>query len=88
MRRKHDADNYADAIARLQNASEEEQDRIIRAMTPHDALMFDADFEAWAHAAQLPPKDEGWRTWLMMAGLTLVVIVLGLLSRLLAYLAH
>jgi phage terminase large subunit-like protein len=68
MRRKHDVDNYADAIARLQNASEEEQDRIIRAMTPHHALMFDADFEAWAHKAQLPPKDEGWRTWLMMAG--------------------
>jgi phage terminase large subunit-like protein len=68
MRRKHDADNYADAIARLRNASGEEQERIIRRMNPHDALMFDADFEAWAHDAQLPPKGEGWRTWLMMAG--------------------
>lgn len=68
MTRKHSVDNYADAIARLRNASGEEQERIIRRMNPHDALMFDADFEAWAHDAQLPPKDEGWRTWLMMAG--------------------
>jgi phage terminase large subunit-like protein len=35
---------------------------------PHDLLMFDAFFEAWAHAGQLPPGTEGWRTWLMMAG--------------------
>jgi phage terminase large subunit-like protein len=37
-------------------------------MTPSDLLAFDADFEAWAHESQLPPSDEGWRTWLMMAG--------------------
>jgi len=52
----------------LIDASEEEQRRIIWSMTPADVLALDADFEAWAHSAQLPPKEEGWRTWLMMAG--------------------
>ncbi|HEX2804228.1 MAG TPA: ATP-binding protein, partial [Sphingomicrobium sp.] len=37
-------------------------------MTVADAWDFDAEFENWAHKAQLPPSDEGWRTWLMMAG--------------------
>src|SRR4029453_9498483 len=68
MSRKHSVDNWADSIVRLRNASEEEQRRIIRLMPPHDALMFDADFEAWAHNGQLPPQGEGWRAWLMMAG--------------------
>lgn len=61
-------DSWAHTIALLRNRSEEEQRRIIRSMTPHDALMFDADFEAWAHHGQLPPPGEGWRVWLMMAG--------------------
>ena len=52
----------------LIDASEVEQRRIIWSMTPADVLALDADFEAWAHSAQLPPKEEGWRTWLMMAG--------------------
>jgi phage terminase large subunit-like protein len=42
--------------------------RIIDGMTVSDAWDFDAEFENWAHKAQLPPTKEGWRTWLMMAG--------------------
>jgi phage terminase large subunit-like protein len=45
-----------------------EQHDLIVAMSPSDALDFDADFEAWAHKNQLPPQSEGWRVWLMMAG--------------------
>ena len=52
----------------LIDASDEDQRRIIWSMTPADLLALDADFEAWAHKAQLPPTEEGWRTWLMMAG--------------------
>jgi phage terminase large subunit-like protein len=37
-------------------------------MAPRDALLFDADFEVWAHDGQIAPPGEGWRTWLMMAG--------------------
>ncbi len=29
---------------------------------------FDAQFENWANDNQYPPKGEGWRVWLMMAG--------------------
>ena len=68
MARNHSFDNWAHAIALLHATSEEEQERIIRSMSPHDALMFDAAFEAWAHKSQLPPKADGWRVWLMMAG--------------------
>jgi phage terminase large subunit-like protein len=46
----------------------EEQDRIIWLMTPNDLLAGDVQFESWAHRNQLPPNEEGWRTWLMMAG--------------------
>ena len=52
----------------LVNASPEDQWRIICSMSAADVLALDADFEAWAHEAQLPPKEDGWRTWLMMAG--------------------
>ena len=52
--------------------SEEEQARWLASMSYADLLKFDADFELWAHRGQLPPADagtnEGWRTWLMMAG--------------------
>ena len=47
------------AIA-LSLATPEEQIRIIYSMTPADLLRFDAEFEAWAHDSQLPPKAEGW----------------------------
>lgn len=36
--------------------------------TSFNLLKWDADFESWAHRSQLPPRGEGWRTWLMMAG--------------------
>ena len=52
----------------LVDASPEEQRRIIWSMSVGDVLALDADFEAWAHESQLPPKTDGWRTWLMMAG--------------------
>ena len=56
------------SIDLLQSRSDEEKRRIIASMTPLDALMFDADFETWAHQSQLPPAGEGWSTWLMRAG--------------------
>jgi hypothetical protein len=49
-------------------AEPDDQEAIINRMTPEDALSWDADFESWAHEAQLPPKLKGWRTWLMLAG--------------------
>ena len=52
----------------LVDADEADQRRLIWSMTPRDALNWDANFESWAHKMQLPPKKEGWRTWLMMAG--------------------
>ncbi|HUG46261.1 MAG TPA: terminase family protein [Sphingomicrobium sp.] len=52
----------------LAEAPLDEKIAVIDKLTPRDALSFDADFESWAHAAQLPPKLEGWRTWLMLAG--------------------
>jgi phage terminase large subunit-like protein len=67
-KRNHEFDNAAHAMALLNARSEAEQRAIILKMSASDALLFDADFEAWAHEGQLPPKDQGWRTWLMMAG--------------------
>ena len=64
----HEFDSAAHAMGLLKARSEAEQCAIIRHMSPYDALMFDADFEAWAHKSQLPPNDDGWRVWLMMAG--------------------
>ena len=53
----------------LVNATEEQQRRVIEAMTVEQtAGKFDAEFEKWAHENQLPPNGEGWRVWLMMAG--------------------
>jgi phage terminase large subunit-like protein len=49
-------------------ATPEQQRQIIWRMSAGDVLALDADFEAWAHAMQLPPPENGWRTWLMMAG--------------------
>jgi phage terminase large subunit-like protein len=60
--------NARELMLALVNASPEEQRRIIWKMSAADVLALDADFEAWAHEAQLPPKQEGWRTWLMLAG--------------------
>ena len=52
----------------LMRMSEAEARDFISKMTPADLLALDAAFEIWAHAGQLPPPGEGWRTWLMMAG--------------------
>jgi phage terminase large subunit-like protein len=52
----------------LKNATEEQQRRIFEKATVEQLLKLDADFEMWAHENQLPPRGEGWRTWLMMAG--------------------
>ncbi|MCH8615963.1 terminase family protein [Sphingomonas sp. SM33] len=55
-------------MLQLAKAPIEEAIRIIGAMSPPDILRLDACFEAWAHESQLPPKSEGWRVWLLMAG--------------------
>ena len=55
-------------MASLKNAPEELQRQAIYKLTVEQALKLDADFETWAHRNQLPPAEEGWRTWLMMAG--------------------
>lgn len=52
----------------LAYSSLEEKRRIIDNIRVSELLSWDADFESWAHEAQLPPDGEGWRTWLMMAG--------------------
>jgi phage terminase large subunit-like protein len=52
----------------LANATDEEQEEVLDKTTFSDMLSWDADFEEWAHKAQLPPQKEGWRTWLMLAG--------------------
>jgi phage terminase large subunit-like protein len=59
---------FKQLMLRLARATPKERARIIAKIPPHDLLMFDAMFEVWAHAGQLPPAAEGWRTWLMMAG--------------------
>ena len=53
---------------RFAAAPQDEQRRLIWSMTAPDLLDNDADFEGFAHRAQLPPGQPGWRTWLMMAG--------------------
>ncbi|MFL6725337.1 MAG: DNA-packaging protein [Sphingomicrobium sp.] len=69
--RKRDARNYEvmrHEMAILKNAEEDQQRQAIEHMTVEQMLHWDADFETWAHANQLPPNGEGWRIWLMMAG--------------------
>jgi phage terminase large subunit-like protein len=61
-------DRKVHPIELLKRRSSEEQRRFIAGLSPLDALLFDADFEAWVHTSQLPPTVEGWRVWLMMAG--------------------
>jgi phage terminase large subunit-like protein len=55
-------------MAIMARASEEEQRKALEHATAERLLAYDADFEQWAHENQLPPKGEGWSTWLMMAG--------------------
>ena len=53
---------------RFRKADAKDQWRIIRSMTPLDVAALDVWFEFWAHRNQLPPSDDAWRVWLMMAG--------------------
>jgi phage terminase large subunit-like protein len=55
-------------MLKLAKAPRPVRERIIKQMCPNHALAIDVAFENWAHANQLPPSGEGWRTWLMMAG--------------------
>ena len=48
--------------------SPEQQERVINSATVADTFMLDVAFENWAHKNQLPPPEDGWRTWLLMAG--------------------
>ena len=57
-----------DYVLKLAAMPPEEQRARLARLTPEEILMLDTAFEAWAHEGQLPPGDEGWRTWLMMAG--------------------
>lgn len=41
---------------------------ILATITVEELLRFDSNFDSWARPGQLPPKGEGWRTWMMMAG--------------------
>src|SRR3982751_5995430 len=52
----------------LLKATPEQQRQAIKFANAEQLLAWDADFEEWAHRNQLPPNNEGWRTWLMMAG--------------------
>jgi phage terminase large subunit-like protein len=56
----------AQRLARIDD--DEELRRLLGLMSVSEALEFDACFEAWAHEGQEPPRSDGWRTWLMMAG--------------------
>src|SRR4051812_4358895 len=55
-------------MAKLADATEEQQRQLIHQLTVEHALKLDAVFENWAHKNQLPPSGVGWRTWLMRAG--------------------
>jgi phage terminase large subunit-like protein len=57
-----------DFVRLLSSMSPDEQRERLGRLRPEEALMLDTAFEAWADDAQLPPADDGWRTWLMMAG--------------------
>jgi phage terminase large subunit-like protein len=68
MRKRNRFDTRKHVTELLKAKSPEQQRAFILRMSPLDALLFDADFEMWAHGGQLPPGSEGWRVWLMMAG--------------------
>jgi phage terminase large subunit-like protein len=55
-------------FAWLADATADQVRRFTAKLTFSDLLQIDAWFELWAHQSQLPPKSEGWRVWLMMAG--------------------
>jgi phage terminase large subunit-like protein len=55
-------------MAIMADATEDVQRKALENATAERLLIWDADFEQWAHQNQLPPAGEGWRTWLMLAG--------------------
>ena len=55
-------------VRRLVKLPPDEQRAKLALLSPAELLIVDALFEAWAHDGQLPPSQDGWRTWLMMAG--------------------
>jgi len=57
-----------DMARHLARMSEEKLRAFLADCTPTDVLLLDSQFEMWAQDGQLPPKQEGWTTWLMMAG--------------------
>src|SRR6476620_10855500 len=52
----------------LANATLEQLETVFKHANLERMLALDVHCEGWAHENQLPPKSEGWRTWLMMAG--------------------
>ena len=60
--------NLANYVRRLRELPSNEQRARLALLSPRELLMVDALFEAWAHDGQLAPNEDGWRTWLMMAG--------------------
>lgn len=55
-------------VERFAGQSREDRIEFLSNMSPSELLRFDSYFDAWATPAQLPPKGEGWRTWLLQAG--------------------
>ncbi|HET7708377.1 MAG TPA: terminase family protein [Sphingomicrobium sp.] len=60
--------NLANYVRRLRALPIGEQRALLAKLSPRELLMVDALFEAWAHDGQLPPCEEGWSVWLMLAG--------------------
>lgn len=42
--------------------------KLVAALDPYARLALNRDFTVWAHAGQLAPEGDDWRTWVMMAG--------------------
>ena len=57
-----------DQTIALARASRRVRQRTIAQMTWQDVMRVDAEYERWTNESQLPPNDDGWRVWLMMAG--------------------
>ena len=57
--------SQADQLAAM---SPDERRTFLTDCGPRELLMLDAAFEMWSNNGQLPPTNEGWTTWLMMAG--------------------
>lgn len=57
-----------EAIERLVQMNPEEQREWLSKCDPQTILILDAAYEAWAAEGQKQPKEDGWWTWLMMAG--------------------